>query len=124
LGKPQGSGFNILVDTVSSLSHTRANLPCLTAGVVLAGAHAAPFPSVILIPHGINKCVRSISDGVRSGEAVTRDQLSRNTRAFPENWQKAFVKALKDMTDENNPAVYFPNGTPFGRSLDDDDVPF
>jgi hypothetical protein len=88
------------------------------------------FPSVILLPYSIWRCIRAISSSIRNGdssrdgEEFTRDNLIRNIRSFPENWQKAFAEALKDMTDESNPAILLLDGIPFLKIFDDDDVPF
>ena len=96
----------------------------------IAGLFLEQLPDVVLSPYLIQRCVKAISDSIREGDEAICNSLIGNICSLPENWQKRFAEALKDLTDEDNPLMYLNDGSPFlasGQPTEtesEDDLPF
>ncbi|MBI5713517.1 MAG: TIGR02391 family protein [Chloroflexi bacterium] len=91
------------------------------------------LPVVILSSYQIQQCIKVISDDIRGGDRILRKALVENIYSLPENWQSGFVESLKDITNEDDPQLYLPDGTPFLKSepllkseppMDEENIPF
>ena len=83
----------------------------------------------------IKECVSAIADCVRAGNEYVKDCLKDYMWTIsPPEWDKEFVESLKDLTDPDNPEIYF-DSTPFlGRFMaqpnpvqpvqEEDEIPF
>jgi uncharacterized protein (TIGR02391 family) len=88
------------------------------------------LPKVITLRYKLKKCVTAISSWIREGNERVHKTLIENFNLLPDSWRKQFCEDLKDMTDEENPAVYTPDGIPFLKQIEykptfnDDEIPF
>ena len=78
------------------------------------------LPDVVLNTYRIQRCVKAISSSIRNDNTTIRNSLVDKINSLPEDWQKKFVESLKDLIDEENPAHYLYDGTPFIAK----DIPF
>lgn len=75
----------------------------------------------------VERCISAIAAAVREGDGDVQGALIDNVEFFPESWQDRFADALKDLTDEESPAVFLHDGRPFlsePTSASDEDIPF
>jgi len=85
------------------------------------------LPDVVHNPYHIQRCVMAISKSIREGDEMVRKGLLQYISWLPDEWQKRFTEALKDLTDEENPEIYLSDGSPFLTSREtfsDGDIPF
>lgn len=85
------------------------------------------LPKVIQSPYQIRRSVKAISEEIRNENEIVRKIVINNVHLFPDIWQKQFSESLKDLTDENNPALFLIGGIPFltsNSSDGDDNIPF
>jgi hypothetical protein len=79
-------------------------------------------------PEQTSRCVRAIAAAINSDDENMHRYLISSVLSYLADWQEALAGALKDKTNEENPAVYLHNGTPFLSSPSkdslDDDIPF
>jgi uncharacterized protein (TIGR02391 family) len=71
------------------------------------------LPDFIVDPANINHCVNILAQAVRKEDFLIKTALINIISKFPVEWQKTLAVILKDLTDENNPATYLSDGTPF-----------
>lgn len=69
------------------------------------------------------KFVKTIAAAIRENDSVIREELLKWIDTFPESLQQQFVTSLQDQTDEENPAHYLLDGTPFLKAEDEDYIP-
>jgi uncharacterized protein (TIGR02391 family) len=86
------------------------------------------LPEVMSTPAQVTRCIRAIVSAVEGDDANVKSNLISAVLSYPVEWQSKLSEALKDKTDEENPAVYFQDGSPFlsapTSSDTDDDIPF
>jgi uncharacterized protein (TIGR02391 family) len=86
------------------------------------------LPEVMSSPAQTTRCVRAIVSAVEADDANVRSYLVSAVLGYPQEWQTKLAEALKAMTDEDNPAVYLDDGSPFlsapTKDEMDDDIPF
>lgn len=86
------------------------------------------LPEVMSSPGQTTRCIRAIVSSIEADDANVRSYLVSAVRAYPQEWQTKLAKALKAKTDEDNPAVYLDDGSPFLSAPTndemDDDIPF
>lgn len=85
------------------------------------------LPDVVKKPYLIQRCVIAISNSIRDGDETIRNRLLQGLPSLPDEWQKRFTEALKDLTDEENPEIYLPDGSPFltsNKPLGEEEIPF
>jgi uncharacterized protein (TIGR02391 family) len=84
---------------------------------------------IILNSYRIQRCIKAISNSIRSGNIAIRNSVIDNIHSLPEDWQKMLAESLKDLIDETNPTYLF-DGTLFLSRIDffsgeiEDDIPF
>ena len=72
------------------------------------------LPEVFEEEHQMKRCVRVISDCIRSGNEFVKDRVYAFLNgSAPSGWEKEFVESLKDLTDPEKPESYLHDGTPF-----------
>ncbi len=83
---------------------------------------------VMTTPSETTRCIRAIVFAVNEDDENVRSALIRWISSFPPEWQSELVESLKAKTDENDPAVYLDDGTPFlsapSKDVFNDDIPF
>jgi uncharacterized protein (TIGR02391 family) len=88
----------------------------------------AQLPEVVQSPYRTERCVKAISHAVRTGNQEMRNSLIEHITELPLDWQRKLAEALKKMTNEETPAAYLTDGTPFLSSnlpaADEDGIPF
>lgn len=88
------------------------------------------LPVVLMSRYQMDICVEEISKAIRNGESNFAERLVDCINGYPEDWQKAFMENLKDLTDLEDPLMYLADGTPFlTRNLpspqpSEEDIPF
>lgn len=86
------------------------------------------LPDVMTSPSQTTWCIRAIVSAIEADDANVRSSLISAVLAYPQEWQSKLAEALKAKTDEENPAVYLNDGTPFlsapTKDETDDDTPF
>lgn len=86
------------------------------------------LPEVMTTPAQATRCIRAIVAAIEGDDANVRSNLISAVLSYPQEWQTKLADALKDKTDEENPAVYLNEGTPFlsapTKDEMDDDIPF
>ena len=86
------------------------------------------LPEVMSTPAQTTRCIRAIVSAVEADDANVRSYLISAVLSYPDEWQTELASALKAKTDEENPAVYLDDGTPFlsapTKDEQDDDIPF
>jgi len=86
------------------------------------------LPDIASTPGSASRCIRAIVSAVKSDDGNVRHALINWIRYYPAEWQSALAEALKEQTDEDNPAVYLDDGTAFLSSPTasdfEDDIPF
>jgi uncharacterized protein (TIGR02391 family) len=86
------------------------------------------LPEIVSGPRQTTRCIRAIASAVKMDDENVRKYLISHIDSFPTEWQTELVNQLKDKTDEENPAIYLNDGTPFLNSPSkdefDDDIPF
>lgn len=86
------------------------------------------LPEVMSSPAQTTRCVRAIVSAIEADDANVRSYLVSAVLAYPQEWQTKLAEALKTKTDEDNPAVYLDDGSPFlsapTKDEMDDDIPF
>lgn len=86
------------------------------------------LPEVMSTPSQTSRCIRAIVSAIKSDDENIRGALISSVLTFPVEWQTKLAEALKDKTDEENPAVYLDDGTPFlsspAKDEFDDEIPF
>ena len=79
-------------------------------------------------PEQTTRCVRAIVSAIEADDANVRSYLVSAVLGYPQEWQAKLSAALKDKTDEDNPAVFLDDGSPFlsAPTMDewDDDILF
>lgn len=71
------------------------------------------LPEVMSTPAQVTRCIRAIVAAVEADDANVRSRLISAVLSYPEEWQNSLAEGLKAKTDEDNPAVYLTNGSPF-----------
>ena len=71
------------------------------------------LPEVILHPYRVSQCIKIIATHVRDGDKVIRNALIENMGLLPEKWQADFGTELRDLADDDHPAIYLADGSPF-----------
>ncbi len=68
------------------------------------------LPDVVNDKYGTSRCLKLIVDAVRSNDTIVEDALVKSITYYPEDWQRALVEDLKDLTDPSNPRtiLYMP----------------
>lgn len=86
------------------------------------------LPEVMTTPAQTTRCIRAIVSAVNDDDANVRSNLIVAVLSYPIEWQIKLADELKDMTDEENPAVRLADGIPFlsapTKDEFDDDIPF
>jgi uncharacterized protein (TIGR02391 family) len=86
------------------------------------------LPEVMSSPAQTTRCIRAIVSAIEADDANVRSYLVSAVLGYPQEWQEKLSAALKDQTDEANPAVYLDDGSPFlsapTKDEWDDDIPF
>lgn len=85
------------------------------------------LPEIASTPAQSNNCIRAIVFAIKNDDENVRHALINCIRHYPSDWQSKLADALVDLTDKDNPAVRFDDGTPFLSSPFngfDDDIPF
>jgi uncharacterized protein (TIGR02391 family) len=86
------------------------------------------LPDVVSGQGQTSRCIRAITAAINADDENVRVHLISQILSFPAEWQEKLAEALKDKTDEDNPAVLLNDGTPFLSSPSkdefDDDIPF
>lgn len=86
------------------------------------------LPEVMTNPGQSTHCIRAIVSAIEGEDANVRSYLISAILAYPAEWQTKLAEALKAKTDEDNPAVYLDDGSPFlsapTKDESDDDIPF
>jgi hypothetical protein len=86
------------------------------------------LPEVMTTPAQVTRCVRAIVSAVEGDDANVKSNLISAVLAYPAEWQASLAEALRAKTDEDNPAVYLNDGSPFlsapTSSDTEDDIPF
>lgn len=72
------------------------------------------LPEVFEEERQMKRCVKAISDCIRSGNEFMKDRVYAFLNgSAPSEWEKEFVESLKDLTDPEKPESYLRDGTPF-----------
>lgn len=86
------------------------------------------LPEVMTSPSQTTRCIRAIVAAVEADDANVRSHLISAILSYPQEWQTKLAEALRSKTDEENPAVYLNDSTPFlsapTKDESDDDIPF
>ena len=84
------------------------------------------LPKAIIGNSQIRRCIQAISKAIRKDDYDISCALLNCMNTYPENWQRGLVENLKDLTDQNSPAIYLRDGTSFLRSQywGEEDIPF
>lgn len=86
------------------------------------------LPEIVSGPRQTSRCIRAIVAALNMDDENVRKSLISHVISFPAEWQTELANQLKDKTDEENPAVYLNDGTPFlsspSKDQFDDDIPF
>ena len=87
----------------------------------VTGYFSSVLPNVFRESSDVQNCIAAISTAIRVGDSEVRRTLLESISGYPEEWQKTFARDLKDITDTESPAMYFPDGTPFLKA---EELPF
>ncbi|MDA0242685.1 MAG: TIGR02391 family protein [Chloroflexi bacterium] len=84
------------------------------------------LPDIASSPRHASRCIRAIVAAIKADDGNVRQSLIISIRFYPSEWQSNLAEALKEQTDEENPAVVLDDGTPFLSSptASDEDIPF
>ncbi len=84
------------------------------------------LPEILTEDVEIRRAVRAITSAIKGDDANVRGSVIGNIRQFPSEWQKLLGESLKELADENNPAVILADGSPFlsAPAVTDNDIPF
>ena len=113
-----------LKDKVSSILIEKLQSNSMSSRHYVVKWFLPSLPKLIINPQRMKTCVQAISTSIRQNDKVIHNLLAQEINSLPDEWQEEFVTALKDMTDDANPAAYLANGTPFLTANAEDDNPF
>ncbi|WP_308922340.1 TIGR02391 family protein [Janthinobacterium sp. J1-1] len=86
------------------------------------------LPEVMSTASQKTRCIRAIVSAVDDDDANVRSNLIGAVLSYPVDWQMELAEELKQLTDEENPAVHLADGSPFlsapAKDEFDDDIPF